>query len=48
MKLLTLLSVGVITSYCYKAISHSQLNLSATSFDEIVKQAVLREFEKKC
>ncbi|WP_171266032.1 hypothetical protein [Acinetobacter sp. LoGeW2-3] len=44
MKLLTLMSVGVAASYCYKVIKNNQPALATSDFDETIKQVLLKEF----
>lgn len=44
MKLLTLISMGIAASYCYKTVKHNKQNLSNLSFDEVINQHILRDF----
>ncbi|UNW07742.1 MULTISPECIES: hypothetical protein [unclassified Acinetobacter] len=44
MKLLTLISMGIAASYCYKTIKYNKQNLSNLSFDEVINQHILRDF----
>jgi len=44
MRILTLLSVGMAVSYGYKMVQDHQRIMTSTSFDEKIRQAVLKEF----
>jgi hypothetical protein len=44
MRLLTLVGMGVVASYCYKTMKNGKLALLKPDFDESVKQFVLKEF----
>lgn len=45
MKLLALVSVGVVASYWYKTINNGKPTLQKPNFDEIVKKIVLADFK---
>ncbi|MDK1682961.1 hypothetical protein [Acinetobacter terrestris] len=44
MKMLALLSAGIVASYCYKTVKCNQQKSLKSNFDEIIKQSLLRDF----